>query len=524
MTTRPRIRWLAATAAALALTALPLSAAEVALPDAWRPIRQPGATAVSAVPDADSIPYDPQLLGRDRGLLGREPALDSTSNAHGSQSRGTQERRGARRQPHPAVVRVIAPERNGTSLGSGTLVAVGDDYGIVVTNWHVVRDATKPLVVVFPDGFRSPGSVLKTDRNWDLAAVAVQRPDVPPVALSAAAPQPGETLTIAGYGAGSYRAATGRCTQYLSPGRRLPFEMVEVSTAARQGDSGGPIFNRRGELAGVLFGATHETTSGSYCLRVAEFLAPLLDDADAEAGGATAMVAAASARIERLPPVPRPHPHASAMAAAAALTDYPATFAPQGLPDDGPWEREPLDDNLHGGGPQVAGWRPGRVAPEQSPAAADIAVDSPPAPADQAAAADADRLDDYNTYDAYAHYDRAETADEPTTDDDSTSTEPSDGTFADARDTYVPLPQGPIPSDAATAETACIIASPTPRIATETIVLDAAAGEPSSSAEPQDITWQDVAGTSLWDQAKTVLAVLGVIAIALHGLRWMKMV
>ena len=32
--------------------------------------------------------------------------------------------------PHPAIVRIIAPERDGTSYGSGTLVAVNDTYGL----------------------------------------------------------------------------------------------------------------------------------------------------------------------------------------------------------------------------------------------------------------------------------------------------------------------------------------------------------------------------------------------------------
>ena len=69
--------------------------------------------------------------------------------------------------------------------------------------------------------------------------------------------------------------AAGRCTQYVSPGARHPFEMVEVSAAARQGDSGGPILNGRGELAGVLFGEGDGKTAGADCGRVAQFLTPI---------------------------------------------------------------------------------------------------------------------------------------------------------------------------------------------------------------------------------------------------------
>ncbi len=177
--------------------------------------------------------------------------------------------------PHPAVVRVISPERNSASLGSGTLVDVSDRHGLVITNWHVVKDAAGNVIVSFPDGFQTPGYVIKTDRDWDLAAVAIWRPQVQPVPIASNVPNRGEALTIAGYGSGNYRAQTGRCVQYLSPGVGLPYDIVEVSAAARHGDSGGPILNARGELAGVLFGEGEGMTSGSASARVRWFLASI---------------------------------------------------------------------------------------------------------------------------------------------------------------------------------------------------------------------------------------------------------
>jgi hypothetical protein len=174
--------------------------------------------------------------------------------------------------PHPAVVRVIATDRNSMSLGSGTLVDVNDDYGLVISNWHVVRDAVGPIEVVFPDGFHSMARVVRTDREWDLAALLIWKPPVQPVAVTTAAPRPGEILTIAGYGHGDYKAQAGACTQYLAPAPGKPLEIVEVAAAARHGDSGGPMFNSRGELAGVLFGEGGGRTDGSYGGRVHKFL------------------------------------------------------------------------------------------------------------------------------------------------------------------------------------------------------------------------------------------------------------
>ncbi len=180
--------------------------------------------------------------------------------------------------PHPAVCRVQVPQHDGVSYGSGTLVAVQGKYGFVVTNWHVVEEPSDVVTVTFPDGFQSGARVLKLDQDWDLAALIIWRPNAQPVPISTRPPQPGDWLMIAGYGPGPYRAAAGRCTQYVSPGVDMPFEMVELSAKARQGDSGGPIFNDRGELAGVLFGTGQGRTAGSYAGRVGTFLASIQPD------------------------------------------------------------------------------------------------------------------------------------------------------------------------------------------------------------------------------------------------------
>ena len=180
--------------------------------------------------------------------------------------------------PHPAVARIIVPEDGATAYGSGTLVDVRDQYGLVVTNWHVVRDSQGVVEVVFPDGFRSHARPLKVDSDWDLAALVIWRPPIEPVKLADQPPRPGDLLTIHGYGRGQYRIATGRCTPYYAPHANFPQEMVELDVEARQGDSGGPIFNQRGELAGVLFGAGQGTTLGSFAPRVSNFLATLAPD------------------------------------------------------------------------------------------------------------------------------------------------------------------------------------------------------------------------------------------------------
>ncbi len=181
-------------------------------------------------------------------------------------------------RPHPAVARIVVPEQGATAYGSGTLIDVRENFGLVITNWHVVRDSTGTIEVLFPGGFTSKARALKVDADWDLAALVIWRPSIEPVSIAGVAPRPGDRLTICGYGQGNYRCATGRCTQYYAPRIDFPRHMVELDVEARQGDSGGPIFNEQGELAGVLFGAGQGTTLGSFGGRVGAFLATLAPD------------------------------------------------------------------------------------------------------------------------------------------------------------------------------------------------------------------------------------------------------
>lgn len=258
--------------------------------------------------------------------------------------------------PHPAVARIVAPESSGASMGSGVLVDCNERQGLVLTNWHVVRDSRSAVLVQFPDGFQSAGTVIRQDEAWDLAAIVIWKPNTRPISVAAEPPQPGESLTIGGFGRGVYREQTGRCTEYLSPGTGYPKEFVELEATARQGDSGGPIFNDRRELAGVLFGQNEGRTIGSCSTRVKAFLAsvgssgftpPVVDLAAVAAatvtasGGPTDRVAAlpVSAVEPRSSHVPAAAPAGSAWPQpVAGPAPEPSPLAGLGLP---PWIPDP---------------------------------------------------------------------------------------------------------------------------------------------------------------------------------------
>ena len=111
--------------------------------------------------------------------------------------------------------------------------------------------------------------------------LAISKPpqSIPIVPIAQTPAKQGETLWIVGFGSGSYRIADGRCVRYMAleptkAGTPVLDEIIEVSVSARKGDSGGPILNQKGELAGVLFGSDMvRNTAGSYSGRVNLFLA-----------------------------------------------------------------------------------------------------------------------------------------------------------------------------------------------------------------------------------------------------------
>lgn len=181
--------------------------------------------------------------------------------------------------PAPAaVVRIVNATGNEQWYGSGTLVHKDDRQGIILTCAHLFREKTGHVSVVFPDETRYRAKVLAIDRLWDLAALQIAAPSAAPVTVAAEPPRPGDLLRSCGYGPdGRYRAHQGEMLGYVRPTPNQTYETLQLSGAARDGDSGGPVFNLRGELAAVLWGTDGRTIGATYCGRVRKFLASVLD-------------------------------------------------------------------------------------------------------------------------------------------------------------------------------------------------------------------------------------------------------
>ena len=180
--------------------------------------------------------------------------------------------------PHPAVVRVAHLGPGGSRCyGSGTLVHKDATQGVVVTCAHLFRGQTGKAMVTFPDGRPIVAELVAVDRAWDLAALKIAPPQATPATVATEHPKPGDPLRSCGYGCdGRYWCNQGRALGYARTAATKTYETLELSGCARDGDSGGPVFNASGELVAVLWGTDGRMVGGTYCGRVCKFLAGIL--------------------------------------------------------------------------------------------------------------------------------------------------------------------------------------------------------------------------------------------------------
>ncbi len=134
--------------------------------------------------------------------------------------------------------------------GSGFIVS-GD--GTILTNAHVVENA-KQVTVKLTDRREFTAKVLGTDPRTDVAVLRIEAKDLPTVRLGdPAALKPGEWVVAIGSPFGFENTVTAGVVS--AKGRALPDEsivpFIQTDVAVNPGNSGGPLFNARGEVIGI---------------------------------------------------------------------------------------------------------------------------------------------------------------------------------------------------------------------------------------------------------------------------------
>jgi serine protease Do len=136
-------------------------------------------------------------------------------------------------------------------FGAGSGFIVSPD-GVILTNAHVVRDADE-VTVKLQDRREYRAKVLGSDPKTDVAVLKIDAKNLPVVPVGNSRNlQVGEWVLAIGspYGLDSSVTAGVVSAKGRSlPGDQVPF--IQTDVAVNPGNSGGPLFNTRGEVVGI---------------------------------------------------------------------------------------------------------------------------------------------------------------------------------------------------------------------------------------------------------------------------------
>lgn len=144
----------------------------------------------------------------------------------------------------------------GAAAGSGFIL---DNEGHIVTNNHVIADATR-VTVVFYDGTEAEAEVIGADMESDLAILRVEQlgqgahplplADSDQVQVGEWVVAIGNPFELGGSMSVGIVSAVGRTIPTGSTPFVIP-QAIQTDAAINPGNSGGPLLNLRGEVVGV---------------------------------------------------------------------------------------------------------------------------------------------------------------------------------------------------------------------------------------------------------------------------------
>ena len=135
-------------------------------------------------------------------------------------------------------------------LGSGVIISRD---GLIVTNWHVIRDADQ-VVVQLADGREAHPRFVGADPETELALLKVDLPDLPAIRLGRSDTlEIGDVVLAIGNAYGLSQSVTSGIVSATGRGIGLTiFEnFIQTDAAINIGNSGGALVNTRGELIGI---------------------------------------------------------------------------------------------------------------------------------------------------------------------------------------------------------------------------------------------------------------------------------
>ena len=148
-----------------------------------------------------------------------------------------------------------------SSSGSGFVYKTDDNYGYILTNYHVINGGKK-YVITFSNGNEVEASLVNGDEYYDIAVLKVNKDSIIKVATlgDSSTLELGDTVFTVGAPLGKEYMGTitkgivsgiNRMVSIgLSSGNYL-MEVIQTDASINSGNSGGPICNIKGEVIGI---------------------------------------------------------------------------------------------------------------------------------------------------------------------------------------------------------------------------------------------------------------------------------
>ena len=164
------------------------------------------------------------------------------------------------------------------SSGSGFIIS---EDGYVVTNYHVAEGATK-LTVILHDSTEYVARLVGYDAGNDVALLKIEATDLPCVKLGSS------NDLIVGDQVVAIGNPLGQLTNSLTVGYVSALErgintggakinMIQTDAAINSGNSGGPLFNMKGEVVGITTAKYSGTSNSGATIEGISFAVPFDD-------------------------------------------------------------------------------------------------------------------------------------------------------------------------------------------------------------------------------------------------------
>ena len=136
-----------------------------------------------------------------------------------------------------------------TGTGSGVLL---NDTGVIVTNFHVIEDASTASVILSNDDTYSDVSVIDYDELRDIALLKIKAFDIPAAEMgNSNSVSIGDDVIIIGSPRGLQQSVTrGIISAIRDSGDG--YRLIQTDAAISPGSSGGGMFDYEGNLVGVV--------------------------------------------------------------------------------------------------------------------------------------------------------------------------------------------------------------------------------------------------------------------------------